>query len=177
MKWVDDIEASPHADEELDSSTEDYPVQDDILPQLPHYEEFIRDSDAYQWLLSKICQHSLLTFQEPNAMLEIGTKIRNQLRAQEPLRKMSSRKPPSMVKMTFHLDWNPVRFMHDAGFAPPYEEALERVVCLTGSWNEAQATTVRDYMDQTWPRSGHTLITLIQTLLSFPEGQECSCKI
>lgn len=196
MQWVGDVETSPLADEELGPSTEDDPVQDyiehehdsfkplsrqphslEILPQLPHYEEFIRESDAYQWLLTKIRQHRLLTFEEPNAMLEIGTKIRNQLRAQEPLRKMSSRKPPSVVKMTFNFDWNPARSMRDAGFAPPYEEALGRVVCLTGSWNEAQAATVRDYMDQTWPRSGHALITLMRTLLSIPEGQECSCEI
>lgn len=196
MQWVVGVETSPHVDDELGPSTEGEPSHGDneheyglkeslprqahsldILPQLPYYEEFIRVSDAYQWLLTKICQHGLLKFKEPNTMLEIGTNIRNKLRAQEPLRKMSSRKPPSVVKMTFYFGWNPARSMNDAGFAPPYEEALGRVVCLTGSWNEAQASTVRDYMDQTWPQSGHALITLMQTLLSIPEGQECFCEI
>ncbi|KAL7914184.1 hypothetical protein GGI35DRAFT_490474 [Trichoderma velutinum] len=146
----------------------------EILSQLLHYEQFITVSDAYQWLLTKIRQHSLLTFQEPNTMLEIGTTIRNRLRAQEPLRKMSSRKPLSVVEMTFYFDWKLDRSMPDAGPSPPCEDALGRMVCLTGSWNEAQAATVRDYMEQTWPRSGHVLITLMQTLLSTPEGQKCS---
>lgn len=196
MQWVDDVGASPHAGEELGPPTEDDPVRDniyhehrsnesfprqahslEILSQLPHYEQHIRASDAYQWLITTICQHGLLTFQIPNTMLEIRSKIRNQLRAQESQRGMSSRKPLSVVKMTFCFDWNLDRSMRDAGFSPPYEDALERMVCLTGSWNEAQATTVRDYMDQTWPRSGHALITLMQNLLSTPEGQECSCEI
>ncbi|KAK0766456.1 hypothetical protein N5P37_000180 [Trichoderma harzianum] len=193
MQWIDDVGTAPHAGEELGPSTEDDPVQDninhehgsnepllqqahslEILSRQPHYEQYIRASDAYQWLITTICQHGLLTFQVPNTMLEIRTKIRTQLRAQESPRRMSSRKPLSAVKMTFCFNWDLDRSMRDAGFSPPYEDALGRMVCLTGSWNEAQATTVRDYMDQTWPRSGHALITLIQTLLSTPEGQECS---
>lgn len=195
MQWVDDVETPPYAGEELGRSTQESPVQDDIkheqgskeplprqahspeiLSQLPQYEQFIRESDAYRWLQTKIRHHGLLTCQGPNAMLEIGTKIRNLLRAQEPLRKMSSRKPLSMVKMTFYFDWNLDRSMRDAGSFPPCEDALGRMVCLTGSWNEAQATTMKDYMDQTWPRST-ALITLMQILLSTPEGQECSCEI
>lgn len=181
-QWIGNIETSPETYEELRPSTEDDHVQDGIeydegLPRQPHYEEFIRKSDAYQWLLTKIHQHGLLTFEESNAMEEIGTKIRDRLQAQGPLRKMSRRKPPSTVKMTFKLDWNPACSTRNRSFAPPYEAALERVLCLTGSWNESQATTVRDYMDQTWPRSGHALIALIQSLLSIPQGQECSCEI
>ncbi|KAF7541960.1 hypothetical protein G7Z17_g11861 [Cylindrodendrum hubeiense] len=158
MQWVGDVKSSPLAAEEtghpIDGSVRDgleydnvkepqppLPGNIEILSQLPDYEEFIRESDAYQWLLTKIRQHGLLTFEGPNAMLEIGTKIRNQLRAHEPLRKMSSRKPPSLVKMTFNIDWNPVRFMNEAGFPHPLEETLPGVLCLTGSWNEAQAAT------------------------------------
>ncbi|KAJ4855789.1 hypothetical protein T069G_09157 [Trichoderma breve] len=195
MQWVCDVGTLPYAGEELGLATEDGSVQDDIehehgskepllrqahsleiLPQLPDYEQFIRVSDAYQWLLTKIRQHGLLTFQAPNTMLEIGTKIRNLLRGQEPLRKMSSRKPLSMVKMTFYFDWNLYCSMRDAHSASPCEDALGRMVCLTGSWNEAQATIMKDYMDQTWPRSG-ALIALMQTLLSTPEGQECSYQV
>ncbi|KAK4072053.1 hypothetical protein Trihar35433_4117 [Trichoderma harzianum] len=191
-EWINDVEPLPDAGEELSPATEDDPVQDDIehefgskslllqqahsleiLPQLPNYEQFIRVSDAYQWLLTKIRQHGLLTFQAPNTILEIGTKIRNLLRAQESLRKMSSRKPLSVVKMIFYFNWNLDRSMRDAGSSPQYGDALGEMGCLTGSWNEAQAATVKDYMDQTWPRS-RALLTLMQTLLSTPEGQECS---
>lgn len=197
MEWVGDVEESSSAAQEATALTShsmsEDPIQEEIkfnreleepftapnqedLPQLPHYEEFIRESDAYQWLLTKIRQHGQLTFGNPDAMSAIGTRIRKLLRAQEPLRKMSSRKPPALVRMTFNLDWNPVRFMQEAGFAVPLGETLLRVLCLTGSWDEAQATKVIDYMDQTWPRSGRALLALLQNLLSIAEGEECYCK-
>ncbi|KAH6890692.1 hypothetical protein B0T10DRAFT_439881 [Thelonectria olida] len=145
--------------------------------QLPQYEKFIQESEAYRWLLAEISQHGRLNFEGSSAMLEIGTKIRNHLQAQEPLRKMSSQRPPSSVRMTFHIDWNPVRFMHDEGVTPPFAEALPKIHCLTGSWNEAQATTAIDYMDQTWPQSGRALFGLVQKLLSVPVGEECSAQV
>ncbi|KAH6892893.1 hypothetical protein B0T10DRAFT_509295 [Thelonectria olida] len=148
------------------------PIEDD---QFLHYEEFIRESDAYHWLLTRIRQYSQLTFEISDVMLEIGTKIRNELRTQTTLHKMSSREPPSLVAMTFDLDWNPSRFMHEHGLTLPLEEALRKTLCLTGSWNEAQAATVLDYMDQTWPHSGRALIALLQKLVCAAEGEECSC--
>ncbi|KAL7930282.1 hypothetical protein V8C35DRAFT_330632 [Trichoderma chlorosporum] len=166
-QWVN--ETSPLENEEVGP----FP-KDDHIDQLLHYKEFIRESDAYHWLLAKIRQYGLLNFEKAEALLEIRMKIWNQLGAQEPLRRMSSWKRPFAVKMTFSFDWDSARSLRGIDSALPYKETLSRAVCLTGSWNEGQAATVRDYMDQTWPRSGHTLIALMQTLLSIPEGQECS---
>ena len=70
--------------------------------------------------------------------------------------------------MSINVKWNPVLFLRKAGFEPPYEEALPKLVCLTGTWDEAQATTVDDYMEQTWPGRGHSLITLLQHSFQFP---------
>ncbi|RSM20212.1 hypothetical protein CDV31_001009 [Fusarium ambrosium] len=78
----------------------------------------------------------------------------------------------SMVTVTFNLDWNPVRFFRNLGIKVPFEEALPKILCLVGSWDEAQALTVADYMNQTWPESGQPLITLLQELVSLPEGEE-----
>lgn len=82
--------------------------------------------------------------------------------------------------MTFNLDWDPAHFIqnqdaHGPGFNV-LSNSLEKIVCLTGSWNNAQAATVMDYMDQTWPGTGKYIITLLKELIRLPKGQECFCK-
>lgn len=175
MQWVGNVELSPMAAEEP-AQLMDIDLEKHITTRLSSYRSFIKDSEAYNWLLNKIRQYDQLDFQNAEAMLEIGSKIRNQLRAQEPLRKMSSRKSLSLVKMTFNLDWDPIRFMKDAGIAFPFEQQFPNILCLTGSWNEAQALTVAEYTSQTWPRSGQALISLLQELLSHAENRESAGK-
>ncbi|KAK1255480.1 hypothetical protein MKX08_009475 [Trichoderma sp. CBMAI-0020] len=144
-QWRNNVAISPSEDKAVNPSTEDDYIQSgidhehgleepfrrlshsfEIPSQLPHYKEFIRESDAYHWLLSSIRQHNLLAFDKSDAMLEITTKIRNQLRAQKSLLKMSRRKPSSVVKMTFTFDCNSAHFMHDTDLSLLREEALNR---------------------------------------------------
>ncbi|KAF7550856.1 hypothetical protein G7Z17_g5427 [Cylindrodendrum hubeiense] len=168
-------EEPPGISDELRNSSEDEQVnEDELYPELPRYEGFICESDAYRWLLNKLHQTIRLTIEDADAMMEIGTMIRSQLRTHKSLRNMSSRRPASMVQMTFKLDWNPVRLIRNVGFDFPPREALSKILCLTGSWDETQATTISDYMDQTWPESGKALVVLLQELLLVPEGSDCS---
>ncbi|PGG95740.1 hypothetical protein AJ79_09893 [Helicocarpus griseus UAMH5409] len=164
-KWLSGLEAS----EDIQDAPEDIGGDSRVPFQLPDYEKFIKQSDAYQWLLFKIHQHGRLTFGDPDLMCGIGVRVQNQLRAQEPLRRISRRRP-SLVRMTFNLDWNPVQFIQDRSLA---SHALDKVLCLTGSWDEAQAATVAEYMGQTWPVTGKHIITLLQELISLPVGREC----
>lgn len=175
MQWVGNVETSPIAAEEP-TQLMDIDLEKHITTRLSSYRSFIKESEAYNWLLTKIRQYDQLDFRNAEAMLEIGSKIRSQLRAQEPLRKMSSRKPLALVEMTFNLDWDPVGFMKDAGVDFPFEHQFPRLLCLTGSWNEAQALTVAEYTSQTWPRSGQALISLLQELLSHVENRESTGK-
>ncbi|KIL85182.1 hypothetical protein FAVG1_11611 [Fusarium avenaceum] len=173
MQWVGNVEISPVAAEES-AQVMDIDLEKHITIRLSSYRSFIKKSEAYHWLLNKIRQYGQLDFQNAEAMLEIGSKIQSQLRAQGPLRKMSSRKPLSLVKMMFNLEWDPVRFMKDAGIAFLFEQQFPRLLCLTGWWNEAQALTVADYTSQTWPRSGQALISLLQDFLSHAENRDSS---
>jgi len=190
-KWFDNVNAPVLDREEPGHSIEYATVSDDLgqyaegptpvpkeqVPfQLPVYKKFIQHSEAYQWLLSKIRQYGQLTFEEHNTMFDIGARIQNQLRAQEPLRTISRRKPPSLVRMTFNLDWNPIRFLHDQGFTPPLAGVLDSVLCLTGSQGEAYVATITEYVEQTWPITAEPIISLLRELISHPEGQECTCK-
>lgn len=175
MQWVGNVEISPIAAEECTQGM-DVDLEKHIATRLSSYRSFIKESEAYNWLLNKIRQYDQLDFQNAEAMLEIGSKIRSQLRAQEPLRKMSSRKPLSLVKMTFNLDWDPIQFIKDAGIDFLFDQQFPNVLCLTGSWNEAQALTVAEYTSQTWPQSGQALISLLQELLSHVENREPAGK-
>ncbi|UPK92375.1 hypothetical protein LCI18_003310 [Fusarium solani-melongenae] len=144
------------------------------MSQSAQYMESVQQSDAYRWLLTKVLQHDRLSFGDEYSAARIGKSIRRELRVLGYPLKSRVRPRPGMVTIVFKLNWNPVRFFRILGTDIPYEEALPKLLCLVGSWDEAQALTVADYMNQTWPESGQSLITLLQKLVSLPEGQECS---
>jgi hypothetical protein len=50
------------------------------------------------------------------------------------------------VKMEIRLDWNPQLFCEQRGYDADYDEFLERAVVLIGTGNDAQFTTVSEYM-------------------------------
>ncbi|KAF5537332.1 hypothetical protein FPHYL_12752 [Fusarium phyllophilum] len=136
------------------------------LSQMPKYRQFIQGSNAYRWLLTKIDQHRQLSCEEPSIINRIGVSIRDELKAQVSHRKMSRSQVPVWFKMTYILKWDLMRFMRSTGISSDFADALPNILCLTGSWNEAQATTVAEYMEQTWPQSGGDIITLLQEILS-----------
>lgn len=141
---------------------------------------FVLESAAYDWLLSKAQQYAQLNFYESDALSRIGTRIRNKLQVQPPLRRMSTRGPPASVSMTFYLDWSPIylkiMLMHDLGITTSFAEVLPKILCLTGSLDQAQAVTIEDYMDQTWPQTGRAVITLLQSFVSLRVGESISCN-
>lgn len=141
-----------------------------------HYMDFVQQSDAYRWLLAKILQHDRLSFGNEDGAARVGQAIRRQLRAEGYPPKNRPQPRPSKLAMTFKINWNPLFFFRNLETNVPFKEALLKILFLVGSWDEAQALTMVDYMNQTWPESGQPLITLLQELVSLPEGQECSCK-
>ncbi|KAF5685141.1 hypothetical protein FCIRC_3579 [Fusarium circinatum] len=136
------------------------------LSQMPKYRQFIQGSNAYRWLLAKISQHRQLACEKPSSMDKIGASIREDLRSHISQRKISRSQAPVWFEMIYILGWDPMRLMRRAGISSDFAKALPNIICLTGSWNEAQATTVAEYMEQTWPQSGGAIITLLQEILS-----------
>ncbi|KAM0195699.1 hypothetical protein ACHAPI_006251 [Fusarium lateritium] len=151
VAWIGDVNLDP-------GSTTD-------LSQMPQYRHFIQESSAYKWLLTRLEQHNRLTCQAPDIMGEIGVAIRNKVKTAESLRKMSRNRAPVPVEMTYTVNWDLVGFMRNRCIISPFSAALPNILCLTGTWEEAQAMTVVDYLDQTWPQTGRGLLTLLQTLL------------
>jgi hypothetical protein len=144
------------------------------LSQMPQYRQFIQGSEAYKWLLTKIGQQSRLSCEVPNLMESIGIAIRNGLRQRIPRHKMSRKKASIWFKMTYSLTLDVIGIMKNAGIYSSFDKAFPNILCLTGNWDEAQATTVAEYMEQTWPHSGGAIITLLQDLLSILEKNDHS---
>jgi len=172
--WVNSI--LPFSNDEVEQAPESPETEDLHLSQLSNYEQFVCRSDAYRWLLSKICQHGRLSFGSPNVMSDIGTRILNQLQVQKPLRTMSRHKPLSLANMTFHLEWNLKAHASGLEFYSSSSNILDNILCLTGTCYEAQILTVSEYIYQTWPVTGESIKSILQKLLMIPEGQECTRK-
>jgi hypothetical protein len=151
---------------DLDQTLED--EIDTKLPRLSEYKEFIKSSESYRWLVCKLRQHERLSFGEHNFMDEIGSRIRKELRAQVSLRKMSIRKAQPEVHVRFNLQWHPKLQVKDYKNQRTPLGVLENTLCLTGSWCEAQAMTVADYMRQTWSTTGEAVVCLFEKLMCLP---------
>jgi hypothetical protein len=154
VDWIDDVK----------------PGEPNDLSQMPQYRQFIQGSEAYQWLLTKISQQSWLSCEEPSLMNEIGNTIRNNLKETIPHHKMSRKKASIGFEMTYFLALDVIGMMKRSGISSSFGKALPNILCFTGKWDEAQATSVGEYMDQTWPHSGGAIITLLQDLLSYQES-------
>lgn len=88
LEWLHDL---TYLGNHFDSSEESpQSANDDYNPlfQFANYEQFVRESRAYQWLLSKLRQHDQLTCEENDCLIELGTRIRTHLRAEASSRKI-----------------------------------------------------------------------------------------
>jgi hypothetical protein len=165
----------PGEDQELDSmdssSTCSIP-----LPQLPEYERFIENSNAYEWLLARVEQHDRLANGEVDALKKIEDEILTHLRSQRHLDTMSSSRPQALACMTFHLQWEPREYMISLGLQPDSYD-LNTILCLTGTKHESQAVSVIEYLRQTWPTSADMgVIPMLQKLVTLQKGQSATCR-
>jgi hypothetical protein len=146
------------------------------LPRLDDYKVFIESSESYRWLISRLWQHGQLSYEGRDTKSEIGNSLREKLRSQESGRKMSHRRPLSKVLAEFVLQWHPESLGEDQRQDHAFSTTLEEILCLTGSWHEAQAMTIADYMRQTWPATGEAVIDLFRQLMAISDDETCVCE-
>ncbi|KEY74521.1 hypothetical protein S7711_08505 [Stachybotrys chartarum IBT 7711] len=173
LEWLHDL---THLGNHVDSSEENTPSANDgdnPLFQHANYEQFVRGSGAYQWLLSKLRQHDQLTCENNSCLNEFGSRIRTHLGAEGYGRKLSRRKPLATVTIKFVLNWNPQKFLQRVEFDFQSPEKIRNMLCMTGTPNGAQALTVAEYMAMVWPGTWEPLMDLITKLITIPEGHMC----
>lgn len=169
--WLEAQAAFSNQDaDEHQSKKEPIEVKDEPSQAADYmHRTFILQSQAYQWLLSKVRQSGRLTFPDPSSTTRVGTRIRGWLRARHRLHKLSRSKPSPLIHMKLNIEWNPLLVIQ------PGFDFLNDVLCLTGSYADCQATTVEEYMGQTWPSTGGPILELLRGLVATPQGQEYLC--
>lgn len=139
-------------------------------PNLAYYRQFIVNSQAYQWLLLVIKKHALLDMPEQNAMFEIRESIQKHILGQGSLRKLSRQESANTVEMVFTLHWNFPQFIRDQEYSESATEVIDGIVCLVGTWQHAQATTLSEYMEQVWPNTNQYVRRLLKKVLELTQS-------
>ncbi|RSL79293.1 hypothetical protein CEP51_007492 [Fusarium floridanum] len=131
---------------------EDEP-EDDITAkvELANYHKVIRSSSAYQWFLASLYREFGL--QRKHTMTEtISSKILRCL----PPEKISKSRTPQTHCVTFELGFP---------FAPQQGIKLAEMIAVTGFPDEAQVTTVEEYVRYMWPCDGLRLLRALQMVV------------
>lgn len=127
------------------------------------YREFIKTTPAYRWLIASLQRESILTRGTPDIMETIKDSILNALPSGH---KMSKHVPPQAYKVTFEVAWEPLSFLKDQQYVEIPEKAIQKAITFTGTGNDAQAMTAREYLEQTWPATGAHVMQLVSDVLS-----------
>ncbi|KAK5997703.1 Conidiophore development regulator abaB [Cladobotryum mycophilum] len=150
-------------------------VDDDVLDaQLLALREFVFDSEAYNWLLTRLQGEFQFISTEPNTIQAIRDKIISALTSAH---RVSRREPSQTCSATFELDWDILEFFEAQAYSKKPDEIFEGVITLTGSCGDTQATTCAQYIRQTWPVTGEVTIQLIKGALHGGNGHLQQCKL
>ncbi|KAL6409982.1 Homeobox protein HOY1 [Ilyonectria robusta] len=174
-----DAENPTHTAEALDedlfegvNDDEDGPIEE---VNLPTYCKTIFDSPAYEWFLSNCRKEVMLQWGRscPRTMTEC---IRRNLLSRFPTGTISKRYAPKPHELTFVLKWNSLmeHRLQNENFEPSSwpAQSLPIFVALTGSPDEAQALTIKEYMNQTWPTNSAKMFDAIQNAIETAKREE-----
>ncbi|KAF4442817.1 hypothetical protein F53441_11645 [Fusarium austroafricanum] len=174
----EDIEHTP-AEEELESlgleaeaEEEEEDDTENVGTWLAAYREFAPNTEAYSWLLIQL-QRDLISPVELSAIRDIRDQILSSLPSPQSI---SRRMPSRSCFARFELDWDILGFFETQKYSNPPDQVLPGIITITGSSCDAQAMTCAQYLDQTWPATGNSMIKLLQRVLQGEEGHTQFCN-
>jgi hypothetical protein len=151
---------SVHPNEDLFEGVKDN--EDDLMDrsELSAYHNIIVDSPAYEWFLTKLAKESVLQLGIPER------RIRQQILDSLPTGTINKRRSPNIHEVTIDLDWHHTmeeRLRHELseGSKCPVQ-LFQPSIIVTGSPQEAQGLTIRQYLAQTWPMTGLQLLDALE---------------
>ena len=183
MEWwiARDNADSPHVDaSDYFEEVGDFDENAIDQAQLSSYSRAILDSSAYSWLIENILKQACQHWDEfqPRIMLRTRQEILKQL----PAGRISKKRVPDSYSAVFHI---PIQALQSRMRADSYSDSYtpttrrlvsETTVSTCSSHDQIQATTVREYLNQTWFASGETLLKVFQWICDGGHGQRCSGK-
>jgi hypothetical protein len=158
---ADDIDMKPQDSAEFEQD------DDDSRASALGYQDFVLNTEAFRWLLTRLHTEFRLVSTEPKAMEAIRQNIVSSLKSNH----VFSRKAlPEELKVIFKLDWDLLAFFEQQQYTETPAEALPKIITLTGSGQDSQAITCAEYLTQTWPLTGDVIIKLVQDMLNSEPG-------
>jgi len=152
----------------LTTTSEEGEAEEVVLPDKPGYRRVVFDSEAYKQLVARIARASFLTsLTDSDAMMRIRSAILQSLPSE---RYVSRHRESKVFTMMMRMVWDPAAFLRQ-GYqdVEKPDELLGRVITLTGSLSNAQALSTSEYLKQTWPGTGSTLLAAIVEALRTSE--------
>lgn len=116
----------------------------------------------YRWLymdLRKATTLSQMTVYPESFRAKIENRLPSGYR-------VSPRRSTEPSQISFYLDWTPLEFLDEQQYTERLDVAIERVITITGSPQEAQAMTCVEYLNQTWPLVGVKLLSMVKELIT-----------
>ena len=146
------------AEDETDASN----LEEEEEWKMPIYRDCVTESSAFRWLISRITRDLDLTMSSAHVMRSISDKISRSLGSSTSARTLSKARGPHLFDVTFLTRWDPAAFVRDQRYDPAEQGLLGKVITLTGTMTDAQALTVEQYTQQTWPITGVVLNKAIE---------------
>ncbi len=171
-----DIQRYGDLNPDLPQPKEDHNLpEEDIEPQpsAELYRDFIVTSPAYHWLLASLKRESITTRSSPDVMKGIRETILGALPSSH---QVTRRAATQEYQATFEIYWDPISFVIEQEYTEDPDVALGRAITLTGSQNDGQALTSRQYLCQTWPATGEDMMRLIKDVVENYDDHRASCK-
>jgi hypothetical protein len=135
--------------------------------KLSVYAQTILSSPAYRWFISSLQKEAQLDWRGCQLRIMI-TRIRDRILRELPVGTISSKEPPHSYQMTFKLPWERTDSKLTAYSRGTIDSMVgDREVLTLTSSDQAQVTTVRDYIQQTW-----TSNDILNVLIDSPKSDE-----
>lgn len=168
--WRDSVDNTANNPEEVFVGVNDLPDATDEtkdeaeLGKLPRYREIVKNGPAHKWFINHVEQELLTYRPEPDLGPSIADTILSEMSALGSFRAISRSKNPEHCKVVFSMFWDPVVFFEAQGYEVGYDTFLEQAITLTGQANNAQATTIKGYLNQCWPSVAGPILETLRTL-------------
>jgi hypothetical protein len=115
------------------------PLEDEVdLNDLYRYQSLITESSAFDWLVGSLQRELQLANSAVDGMMNIRRRI---LQGLPSTRHISRKQAVPSVQVTFTAPWDPISFIEEQGYDVEIEDILGKVITLTGSSADVQATT------------------------------------
>ena len=152
----------------------------DVNPtEVLRYNKAIFSSGAYQWLIASLLRESHFHWDESHSRVMVD-EIRQKILEKLPTGTISKKRGPKVYKVGFRLPWESLELRLKSegskrGISPG--RAIHDTVVLTcSSTDQIQATTIKQYLKQTWASGGAELLNVLCVVIDSPPGRSFSGK-